>query len=422
MRRRRPIFMILLPMLLAGLSAPTAAQAAQTSSAVDRAVPSLRQDPVYVDPGARSALSDSQADELRGRIREAQAGPIYIAVFPEDVGGGGPTEIAEAIANRVGVEGTYAVVVGTELRAGNTGSLPQGSVPNAATEAVQAKGGQGVSAVLLELVDRVADIARGTRDRGGSSSGVGILPVLLVVGGGIFVVTRMRRRREQQEAAAQLEEVRQVALDDLVALGEDLRALDLDVEMPAADPDAKKDYVHALECYERASGHLDRARRPVDLQPVASALEEGRYAMACAKARLEGREPPERRPPCFFDPRHGPSAREVEWAPPGGRSRKVPACAADAQRVEQGEEPVAREIDVGGRSTPYWNAPPYYGPWAGGYLGGGLFEGLLIGSMLGGGHDDFDGDSGGGDFGGGDFGGGDFGGGDFGGGDFGGGG
>ena len=45
---------------------------------------------------------------------------------------------------------------------------------------------------------------------------------------------------------------------------------------------------------------------------------------------------------------------------------------------------------VGGASTPYWNAPGYFGPWAGGYFGGfgfggGFLPGLLFGSMLGGG-------------------------------------
>jgi hypothetical protein len=154
--------------------------------------------------------------------------------------------------------------------------------------------------------------------------------------------------------------------------------------------------------------------------------------MASAKARLAGEEPPERRPPCFFDPRHGPSVRDVEWAPPGGELRPVPACAADALRVEEGEEPESREVLAGGRRTPYWNAGPAYGPWAGGFYGataGALLPMLFVGSMLGsgfgwgdeggGGDDDFDG-FGGGDFGGGggDFGGGDFGGGDFGGGDF----
>jgi hypothetical protein len=165
--------------------------------------------------------------------------------------------------------------------------------------------------------------------------------------------------------------------------------------------------------------------------------------MSATKAILEGRPVPERRPPCFFDPRHGPSVEDVEWAPPGGAPRMVPACAADAQRIHDGLEPEARQVlaGAGGQMTPYWNAPGYYGPWAGGYFGGfptgGLFTGLLLGSWLGGGWGwggypayaggdgggDAGGDAGGGgDWGGGggDWGGGDFGGGDFGGGDFGG--
>jgi hypothetical protein len=137
--------------------------------------------------------------------------------------------------------------------------------------------------------------------------------------------------------------------------------------------------------------------------------------MSSAKARLEGHEPPERRSPCFFDPRHGPSTRDVEWAPPHGESRLVPACEADALRVEDGEDPQAREVMVGGERMPYWAAGPMYAPFIGGFFGASLLPGLMMGTMLG---DTFDA-GGGGDFGGGDYGG-DFGGG-FGGGDFGGG-
>jgi hypothetical protein len=109
--------------------------------------------------------------------------------------------------------------------------------------------------------------------------------------------------------------------------------------------------------------------------------------MACAKALLEGRPLPERRPPCFFDPRHGPSTEDVEWAPPGGTPRPVPACAADALRIKEGFQPHGRQVTVDGRPTDYWNAPRHYGPWAGGYFngfgGGGLLQTLLVGSALG---------------------------------------
>ena len=239
------------------------------------------------------------------------------------------------------------------------------------------------------------------------------------------------------------EEVRSHAQEDLVALGDDIRSLDVDVQMPNASAEAKQRYEQALEAYQRASGTFDRAKHPEDLGPVSETVEEGRFAMACAKALLEGRQPPEHRPPCFFDPRHGPSTEEVDWAPPGGTPRPVPTCAADALRLKEGFAPHGRQVYVDGRATDYWNAPRQYGPWAGGYFqrfGGGqllpaLFTGAAVGAGLGlgaglmgelfdgdsggwgdGGDGDGDGDFGGGD--GGDFGGGDFGGGDFGGGDF----
>jgi hypothetical protein len=239
-----------------------------------------------------------------------------------------------------------------------------------------------------------------------------------------------KTRRERQ-----WEEVRASAQDDLVALGDDIRSLDVDIEMPDVSEEAKQRYGQALQAYQRASEVFDRAKRPEDLAPVSETLEEGRYAMAYSKALLEGRAPPERKPPCFFDPRHGPSTEEVEWAPPGGAPRPVPACAADAVRIREGFAPHGRQVSVDGRPTDYWNAPRHYGPWAGGYFkgfgGGGLLSGLLVGSALGAGlgfgaeaiGDLFD-DGGGGDWGdGGDGGdGGDWGDGGDGGGDFGGGG
>jgi hypothetical protein len=196
-----------------------------------------------------------------------------------------------------------------------------------------------------------------------------------------FLGHKSRREREWEEVRAQ-------ARDDLVALGEDIRSLDVDVQMKGVSPDALERYDQALQAYERANTIFERARQPEDLAPVSETLEEGRYAMLAAKAHLEGRQPPERRPPCFFDPRHGPSAEEVDWAPEGGAPRPVPACRADAVRVRDGFSPHGRQVLVNGRSTDYWNAPAHYAPWAGGYYGGfgggGMFQGLLMGSLLGG--------------------------------------
>ncbi|MEA2299360.1 MAG: hypothetical protein QOF77_2296 [Solirubrobacteraceae bacterium] len=236
-----------------------------------------------------------------------------------------------------------------------------------------------------------------------------------------FLGHKSRREREWDEVRAQ-------ARDDLIALGEDIRSLDVDVQMEGVSQDALDRYNQAVEAYGRANQVFESARRPEDLAPVSETLEEGRYAMLAAKAHLEGRQPPERRAPCFFDPRHGPSTDEVDWAPDGGAPRPVPACRADALRVREGFSPHGRQVLVNGRPTEYWNAPAHYAPWAGGYYGGfgggGMFQGLLVGSLLGGAlgmaggglFGDDDGGWGGGDDGGG-WGGGDDGG-DFGGGGF----
>jgi hypothetical protein len=409
---------------------------ARAQGQLDRAADALALDPVYVDPGAERAISESDAEDLRQAISESDAGPIYIAVLPAAAAreaGGDPGAALGEIARAVGESGTYAAVIGDEFRAGAEDTLPRGRAGELAAEALDAQTGNGTAAVLEDFVGRVAEErAEGTSSGGGSDGGGGGFPIFLVVlivaAVGLFGFSRVRRRRREQ---ADLQRVKAVTRDDLVALGDDIRALDLDVEMPDVDKEAKEHYGLAVERYQQADEALARVRRSDDIEGVTSLLEEGRWAMTAAKARLAGRPAPERRQPCFFDPRHGPSVRDIEWAPPGGQPRSVPVCAADAQRIEDGLDPDARRVRVNGEDVPYWNAGPAFAPWAGGFYGSGLLPGLFVGSLLGGGFDPFGdtataddaagGDQGDfGDFGGGDFGGGDFGGG-FGGGDFGGG-
>jgi hypothetical protein len=415
----------LLQLLFVGALATAAPAAAQMGSVLDRAAEALRANPVYVDPAAASELSAADAEKLRERIDAADAGAFYIAVLPAEArneAGGDASGVLSALHDSVHRPGTYAVYVGDEFRAGSD----YFTVREIATDA--ARENDGTAATLLAFVDGVADRQGGGSDGSGGGRGALVVPLLAVGAVGFFLLRRQKRRRR---ADADFAEVKAASQDDLLALADDIRALDLDVEMPGANERAKEDYGNAVNLYEKADRLLDQARRPEDLEEVSAAVEEGRWAMVSAKARLEGRKPPERRPPCFFDPRHGPSERDVEWTPPWGSPRPVPACEADAQIVERGLEPAAREVTAQGRRVPYWNAGPAYGPWAGGFFSpfGGLFPGILIGSMLGGafsppiayGAGSEGGDSGNGDFGGGDFGGGDFGGGDFGGGDFGGG-
>src|SRR4051794_38454174 len=377
---------------------------------------------------------------------------MYVAVLPAsavDEAGGSADEVVPRLAAQVGRRGTYAVVVGNHFR---VGSNTVRGASDAATAALQAHGSDGAAAVLEDFVDRTAEARGAGGGSGGSGAGDGgpgtspAAPLILlgVIGGGIALAVGASRRRRRREEEAQLEDLRAAARDDLVALGDDVRDVDLDVEQAGADPRARDELGRGLAAYERAERLLSQARHPDAIAEVTRPIDDGRQAMAACRALLDGHEPPPRRTPCFFDPRHGPSVTDALWAPPGGRPREVPVCAADAARIEDGEEPATREVLAGGQAVPYYMAPAYFGPWAGGFFGGGgsvFLPGLLAGTVLGGsllgpsmawgggwgdsgwggdGWGDGGGDLGGdgdfGDIGGGDFG--DFGGGDFGGGDF----
>jgi len=125
---------------------------------------------------------------------------------------------------------------------------------------------------------------------------------------------------------------------------------------------------------------------PGNLGEISELLEDRRYAVACVKARIVGEPLPAKRPPCFFNPAHGPSSQDVSWAPPGGVPRSVPACPADAERVLAGADPYIRTVQVGAQRVPYWEGGQAYAPWAQGYYsrwsGSDMLSGMLIGGLL----------------------------------------
>jgi hypothetical protein len=201
-----------------------------------------------------------------------------------------------------------------------------------------------------------------------------ILLVLLVLVVAAFLVGRRNRQlaaqRAAQRAARELEPVKKLAFEDVTALGVDLQGLDLELAGRPLDQGANADYQRALDAYEAAKTAADRIERPEQVQDVTKILDDGRYAIACVQARVAGQPLPQRRPPCFFDPRHGLSVEDVPFLPVGGAEREVPACALDAERVRAGAEPDVRQVMVGTQRVPYWQGGPAYRPYAAGYFGG----------------------------------------------------
>lgn len=399
---RRSIFAIAPVLLLTLFAGPASAQV----TALDAAAAALRGNSVYVDGSAEMA-GQVDADRLRALIRRGEA-PIFVAVLPASAlgeSGGNVNSLPGVLARRVGLQGTYAVVAGNSFRA-DSNVLPSSRARDLATKAFDDRRSQGVGAVLETFVERVntagasgsggGNSSDGGSDGGGGGGGSGGLLLLLALGGGgLFLWSRSRTKTRRQTERKEMEADRQLLQAELSVLGSDVIELEPHVTL---HPDARPDYDAGVTRYQSAVAAMEYADDQVDLVRVERVIDEGRYAMARARARIDGREPP----------------------PPPENLTRPGRHDEPALDVDERGEPVY--VGYGGM--------PWYG--GGGWFGGGsgLLTGLMLGQMLGGGFGGWGGgwghgggneggdggDSGGGDWGGGDFGGGDFGGGDFGGG------
>ncbi|MEV0275280.1 hypothetical protein AB0I22_02690 [Streptomyces sp. NPDC050610] len=376
----------------AGLFAPPAH--ADSSTGLPKVADELRKSPVYVDPRVKDQLPEADAEALAKKIKDAGK-PVFVAVLPETSEFPKNDKLLNSLRGLTGITGVYAIHLGdTGFNAGaDARVMSRNSVQNL-SNAVRTSYGNDTKGMLNRFVDQADDQAKGhapdswsggsDSDSGSSTAGL-ITGAAIVVagGGGAYALYRRSKKKREERERAELETLRVVVDEDITAFGEELDRLDFTPGGPGADDAMREDYTHALDAYDTAKSRMGEAAKPQDVQGVTEALEDGRFALATLAARRAKKPLPERRVPCFFDPRHGPSVQDVEWAPAGGAQRTVPACAADAARLADGEEPMSRTVQTADGPQPYWNAGPAYGPWAGGYFGGGMLPGLLMGTMLG---------------------------------------
>jgi hypothetical protein len=391
---RRPALRVL-GLLAAALLTGTGPAAA--ADYIGTAAEQLRKQPLWIDPAMREVFTDAETAEVRARLRDATT-PVFLAVLPAEAATEAPSGEAKwlpsELARATGRAGTYAAILGSSTDSAASMYAGSSVIGQQAGDIAEetAKANHNPADAVLAFVDEVERAAQGeppagAADEGDDSGGTAVPWLLLLVGGGgaaALVVRRRRRAERERTDAAQLATLRGVVDEDITSFGEVLDAVDLGA--PGTDDVARDAYQHALDSYERAKQRMAAARRPGDVRAVTEALEEGRFSLACVRARQAGQPLPERRPPCFFDPRHGPSVEDVSWTPDGGAPREVPVCAADAARIRDGLEPIARTVPVGGGRRPYWEAGPAYAPWASGWFGAYgsmLLPGLLVGTMLG---------------------------------------
>lgn len=167
----------------------------------------------------------------------------------------------------------------------------------------------------------------------------------------------LRSRREKREAHLLEREAfrsaKRLAREDVLVLGEDVAALALPHD---ASYEVREHHRFALEGYDRARGLLDAADGAGDIDRLDEVLQLARWELAAVRALEAGEPLPPRRGPCFFNPQHGPAVVRLAWAPPQGTERQVEACRACELRLETGADPKHREVRVGDRFVPWWQA------------------------------------------------------------------
>ncbi len=107
--------------------------------------------------------------------------------------------------------------------------------------------------------------------------GVLILALRGLLGDAVLGARSARRavrgsRRRKQELADERERARA----ELIKLGEEIEALDIDSSMPAASHSGKDEYANAIDCYQEADRRLRNAGDDYQLERAVDALKRGR--------------------------------------------------------------------------------------------------------------------------------------------------
>jgi hypothetical protein len=395
-------------LLAAGAGPALAAPRAASPGAAIAA--SLRKSPLYVDPSLASAFPSAVRASLLATAARAPA-PVFIIVVPMVAGGqwASGEQLAAVVHDNLGKPGIYLTPdaeFGGDIRAYTWPSDTDGidGAPYHAADAAQAvdlaadsqtttladkfsraitlvTSGQAVTA--YNAAQRALDAgSRATPAASGASgaSGGGLAPVVIALIGivivgpalALLIVARRRGRRSPEfltphsvftaARTATEAELREVARRQVIELGEEIEK-----PGPPEMPDAAREQVsRALDAYEAAGKALDGAAGIPDLAGALVLTRLGQGALAAGRAIAEGRPAPAASPLCFFNPLHGPAAREIHWRALGERrTLDVRACGECAAAAAGHRIPsVLTDRDADGNEIPYYEADAGRSVWA----------------------------------------------------------
>ncbi len=417
--RRRPLFSILVPTVMMLAVVTTAGRAAAQD--VAEVVASVDSRGYYIEPGADADINRIEAMTSQSVADRRPTAVVLLATEPTTII---EDDLAAMVVEQV--DGVSAAVVLWGPAPGQRGLGAAGldgvygdaeidaAADAAVTASVEGSSLADLAAAFigsLPMIDAAADTGDATVDTGATQvstdddSGGGFPWIILLVpaiGVAVWLFFRSRRRKTLGGPAdpADIETARAEIRDQLGVVANEILENENTVGL-SDNPEAIEHYRLAAETYNDVLARLDTTTSLLELAELNDRVDHARWQMDAAEALVEGRPvppvpAPEKPAACFFDPTHRPGNVEATVTTPAG-SKQVSVCPSCARKLERGERPDPRMIDVAGRRVPAAKAPKSHG---GAGMGGlDIFDivlgglGGILGGALGGGSS---GDGGGG--------------------------
>ncbi|MEU4608143.1 hypothetical protein AB0F43_34610 [Kribbella sp. NPDC023972] len=274
------------------------------SSDPNTVVDGWKTSPVYVDPSQSSVVPDKEAAKLAERVKDHDPA-IRIAVLPAESLDDGRRDkqmsaqaYMETVVYKQAADGIYLVVFGDLVTRGSAVGVDTAIDP-VLTEELRKHGRSDPVRTLNGVLDQLG-VPK-------ASSGLPGWLVAFLITVGVLVAAGLgwwwwRSRRDTAEGpapsgavldeAVTLEERRAQARDDVTTFGAELDAAEVLLDGHADNPDALADVQAAKAAYAAAGRVLDGKPDDDQLRGVRATVGYGRWRLACARARIEGKPVP----------------------------------------------------------------------------------------------------------------------------------
>jgi len=326
---------------------------------LDRAADRLAEPGLYVAPAVPLArFSGAAYDDVNARLSGPDV-PVRIAVLPASVTRAGqitPERLTQLLRRRVDEPGVYAVLVDDR----GVGSLAAGSWLGR-TAADRSPSSAEIDDAVAAGVDEANNCCTGDypaaieafiEELESPDPALGSPLLWLALPGlGLAGLGWWWRRRRTAEGTPSPGIAEPGAGDGLAGvLAEELSEVEYRVAaLPAETPGNAQiagRTAHAKYTLAKAKALSHRLTRshPAerDVVAVVGLIADTRRTLHVIEELRLGRCAPTPAPPCFIDPRHGPSRAEGTYASERLPSRTVPVCAACAADLAAGQRPGVR--------------------------------------------------------------------------------